>query len=81
MKSNTRGNHILDLVWTSSVCPRGINIQANHFFPDHLTVCIDYMILKNEGELEKVVNLYSMRIPEYNLEGLTKAQLRDINRK
>ena len=81
VKSNTRGNHVVDLVWTNLVCPRGIEIQANLFFTDHSTVCMDYMISKNEEEWDDVVNPCSTKIPEENHEGLTDAQWRDFNRK
>ena len=68
VKENTRLNHILDLIWTNSNCPRNIRVIENVKMTDHHTVLMDYAITKPAGQRVEITNPYTTNIILYDLE-------------
>ena len=79
VRENTRKDHILDLVWTNSNCPRNVRVMENVLLTDHHTVLLDYAITKPAGERVEVTNPYTTKINLYDLKKITDPEWRNIN--
>ena len=79
VKENTRLDHILDLIWTNSNCPRNVRVIENVKMTDHHTVLMDYAITKPAGQRVEITNPYTTNINLYDLEKISKEDWRNIN--
>ena len=80
VKENTRKEHILDLIWTNSNCPRNVRVMENVLLTDHHKVLLDYAITKPAGQRVEVTNPYTTKINLFDLEKITEEDWRNINR-
>ena len=74
VKTGTRGEHILDCIFSNSPYTRGIEVEVNMKSTYHGTVIMDY-VMTNTGENKaQRVNTFCTRINDYKLDSMDESQ-------
>ena len=80
VKTGTRGEHILDCIFSNSPYTRKINIEVNTQLTDHGTVIMDYIMTNTGGNKAERTSPFWTKINDYKLDSMDdsqKAKLRE----
>ena len=74
MRAGTRGEKILDCIFSNSPNPSRIDVEVNKGLTDHRTVLMEYIVASTDEQRKGPVNEFLTTINEYNLDQMEEAQ-------